>query len=69
MTQNLLKLHDCKTDIIDLSSSYNAKSLKSPGLQIGESCITPTDSVKDLRISFNKFLDINDQVTKGGHAA
>ena len=40
MTQNMLKLNDSKTDyIIYLSSSFNVKSLKTPGLQIGESCI------------------------------
>ena len=36
MTQNLLKLNEGKSDIIYLSSSYNAKSLITPGLQIGE---------------------------------
>ena len=68
-TQNLLKLNDGKTDIIYLSSSYNAKSPKTPGLQIGESCITPSGSVRDLGVIFDKFLYMNDHVTTVCHAA
>ena len=56
MTQNLLKLYDGKTYIIYISSSCNAKSLKTAGLQIGESCMIPSGSVRDLGV-------MNDQVT------
>ena len=69
MTQNLLKLNEGKTYIIYLSSSYNAKSLKTPGLQIGESCITPSGSVRDLGVIFDTFLYINDHVTMMCRAA
>jgi len=69
MTQNLLKLNDDKTDIIYMASSYYVKSLKTPGLHIGESCITPSGSVKDLGVIFDKFLNMNDQVTSVCRAA
>ena len=63
MTQNLLKLNDGKTDIICMSSPYNAKSLKTPGLQIAESFITPSGSMREPGVIFDKFLNMNDQVT------
>jgi len=69
MTQNLLKLNDDKTDIIYMASSYYAKSLKTPGLHIGELCITPSCSVRDLGVIFDKFLNMNDHVTSVCRAA
>ena len=69
MSHNLLKLNEGKTDIIYLSSSYNAKSLKTPGLHTGESCITPSGSVIDLGVIIDKFLDMNDHVTMVCRAA
>ena len=61
MTQNLLQLNDGKTDIIYPSSSYNAKSLQTPGLQIGELCITRSSSVRDIGVIFDQFLNMNGQ--------
>ena len=63
MTHILLKLNEGKTDIIYLSSSYNPKSPKTPGIHNAESCITPSGSVRDMGVIFDKFLDMNDHVT------
>jgi len=69
MTQNMLKLNDDKTDIIYMTSSHYAKSLKTPGLDIGESCINPSNTVKNLGVLFDKCLTMNDQVTSVCRAA
>ena len=53
----------CPRTIIYISSPYNAKSIKTPELQIGESCITPSGSVRDPGIIFDIFLDRIDHVT------
>ena len=63
MTENLLNVNDGKTHIIYLSSSDHAKSIKTTGLLLGESCITPRGSVKELGFIVDKFLYVNDQVT------
>ena len=58
MTLNRRKLKDSKTDISYLSSSYNAKSITSPKLHIGESCNTANGSVRDLGIIIDTFFDM-----------
>ena len=63
MTQNMLKLNDDKTDIIYMASPHCAKSLLTPGLDIGESCINPSSTVRNLGVLFDKYLTMNDHVT------
>ena len=56
MTRHLLKLNDGKTDIIYMFSSCNAKSIKTLGLQIGESCITLSGSVRKFTFSITAVI-------------
>ena len=69
MTQNMLKLNDDKTDIIYMASPHCAKSLLTPGLDIGESCINPSSTVRNLGVLFDKYLTMSDQVTSVCKAA
>ena len=48
MNQNLLKLNDNKTDIIYTASPYCIKSVITPKVDVGKTCITSSDSVKKI---------------------
>ena len=47
-------MNDGKTDIIDVASSYNAVSIRTPGLHIADSSITLSGSMQDLEVISDK---------------
>jgi len=63
MIQNILRLNDNKTNIIYLASSKCAKSLNMPALQMGGSSITPIRSIQNLRVTFDKHINMYKHIT------
>ena len=63
MLANKLKLNDSKTELVLIASPRNASAMPNLELEIGESVITPSGSIKNLGIMFDNNLTMKDHVS------
>jgi hypothetical protein len=63
MLGNKLKLNDSKTELFLISSPRIANAVSNLDLKIGGSVITPSNSIKNLGIIFDKNLTMKDHVS------
>ena len=63
MLANKLKLNDSKTELFLIASPRNANAMSNLELEIGESVITPSGSIKNLGIMFDNNLTMKDHVS------
>ena len=63
MLANKLKLNDSKTELFLIASPRNASAMSNLELEIGESVITPSGSIKNLGIMFDNNLTMKDHVS------
>ena len=69
MTCNMLKLNDTKTDLVYIASPHYLKNVSTPGIKIGDTCILPSDNVKNLGVIFDQCLNMNSHIMTTCRAA
>ena len=62
MVSNKLKLNDDKTEVIFLGTSHKLVQMNTTGINVGDSEIITTDSVRNLGVVFDKNLKMDSQV-------
>ena len=63
MITNKLKINDSKTEFIVLRSPQLKCDLSGLSVNVGESMITQSSKVRDLRVIFDQFLNFDDHIT------
>ena len=63
MITNKLKINDSKTEFIVFRSPQLKWDLSGLSVNVGESMITQSSKVRDLRVIFDKFLNFDDHIT------
>jgi hypothetical protein len=63
MRANKLKLNDSKTELFLIASPWHAKAVSNINLKIGGSIISPSTSIKNLGITFDRCLTMNQHVS------
>ena len=62
MITNKLKFNDDKTEVIFLGTKYRLHQINSNGITVGDNVISPANTVKNLGVTFDKTLSMNDHV-------
>ena len=62
MLANKLKLNDEKTEVIFLGTKFRLDQINSTGITVGDNIIDPSNTVKNLGVTFDKLLSMNDHV-------
>ena len=63
MITNKLKINDSKTEFIVFTSPQLRCDLSGLSVNVGESQITQSLKVRDLRVTFDQFLNLDDHIT------
>ena len=63
MITNKLKINDSKTEFIVFRSPQLRCDLSGLSVNVGESEITQSSKVRDLGVTFDKFLNFDDHIT------
>ena len=64
MLSNKLKINDSKTEFIILGTSQQLKKIKINHIKVGDTDITPVESVKNLGVVFDDNLKMDKHITK-----
>ena len=63
MKTNFLKLNDDKTEFLRIGSHNYTSKISVNSLSIGDTSVTPTNSVRNLGVIFDKNMNMNDHIS------
>ena len=63
MSSNMLKLNGEETEVLFISSPYYRDSFTINSFQVDDTAITPSESVRNLGVIFDKYFNMSDHIT------
>lgn len=64
MLQNKLMLNDNKTELLVIGTPRQVSKFRSRSVSVGDSTINPSDTVRNLGVSFDTHLNMDSHITK-----